>query len=109
MNILIDNRIIGNADKDRKVFTKHVQKSKHLFKKLDAWGIDAEVLDKLVEKDYRIIVKDRDESKNYYVTASEWKEKGDYLHFKPHRAQVFLPLVEFDAQVKKPHNSPTQT
>lgn len=74
-----------------KVFFKYVRESKHLYKALDAWGIDAEIFtDVLKGQAKKIIVIDKETGKTYKTDMSIFIAKGKYLHFKPHRAQVFL-------------------
>jgi len=75
-----------------KVFIKYVKESKHLYRKLDAWGIDAKIYtDVLKGQIKKIIVIDKENNNKTYKTEIEVFEKfGQYLHFKPHRAQIFL-------------------
>lgn len=92
----IERKIIGTLDPDRKVFSKKVSASKHLFKKLDAWGVDAQYLnDVLAPADYTIKITDTEEHIRYQTTAKHMLEKGTYFHFKSavrdYGAQVFLP------------------
>jgi hypothetical protein len=37
-----------------------------------------------------IVLYDKDEHKRYKATAKDFLENGKYLHFKPHRLQLFL-------------------
>ena len=83
-------RLIGYI-RDR-VFRKKVKGSIHLFKKLDAWGIDAEVFKKkLINEVDEIRVLDEEEGVVYQVGILMFDTHGKYLHFPPHRAQIFLP------------------
>jgi len=101
--IRINNRVIGTADYVNRVFDKDVKLSKHLFRKFDAWGIDAAYFtDILLEQEYTIRIFESEENIMYKVTAKEWdkqvKKKNNMaqiLHFKQgkvdHQAQTFLP------------------
>ena len=71
------------------VFSKEVYTSKHLFRKLDAWGLDAQTLRNMPIKE--IHVKDLEEQTKYVVDIQTILTDGTYLHFKPNRAQIFLP------------------
>ena len=90
--LIINNKNIGLVDKEHKLFIKEVSRAKHLFKKMQAWGIDARVFEKLIERGYDVVVHDRDTNGRYRQSAKVIKEKGTYLHFKGHGAQIFLPL-----------------
>lgn len=82
-------RKIGTLD--NRIFRKSVKKTKHLYKKLDAWGIDAEIFtDVLQFQADTISVFDKEENKEYKTSIEMFKKKGQYLHFKPYRAQIFL-------------------
>jgi hypothetical protein len=90
-------RIIGELFVDKGVFFKQVSKKKHLFRKLDAWGIDAEYFENvLLPNNYFIQILDKDENKYYGIEAQEFKKNRKFFHFKnpgeDHRAQAFLPL-----------------
>ena len=75
-----------------KVFKKTVSKKVHLLRSLDAWGIDAEVFTNVLmsEQCAVILIKDRDENKMYMTLPQIVKDHGEYKHYKPHRAQIFL-------------------
>lgn len=93
------NRVIGQLYEEDKIFRKVVQSSKHLFKKMDAWGLDADLLENtLVPGEHEIRILDKDEMKVYTITAKEFKRDGVYLHFKKgadHGTQVFVPRAKF--------------
>jgi len=93
-------RLIGILDDGRRIFTKHVRESKHLFRKLDAWGIDAQVFtEQLLPIKATIRVIDAETGTTYQVGSSVFHEHGSFLHFKDglntHRAQIFLPRGYF--------------
>ena len=75
-----------------RLFIKRVKKSTHLYKKLDAFGIDAETFNDVLlgQVDFIVII-DVEEKFRYATCLGMIQKKGKYLHFKPHRAQIFLP------------------
>jgi len=75
-----------------KAFIKYVKESKHLYRKLDAWGVDAKTYtDVLKYQVKKIIVIDKEHNnKTYKADIDTFEKFGQYLHFKPHRAQIFL-------------------
>jgi hypothetical protein len=89
-------RFIGTLNKN--VFSKRVSASRHLFRKLDAWGMDYEILYKLPEKTV-VRITDLESQTIYQVPIKEWKSQGIILHFKEgtadHNTQVFLPRDKF--------------
>lgn len=98
----LERKIIGTLDPDKKEFSKKVTTSKHLFRKLNAWGIDAQYLhDVLAPQDYTIKIVDTEEHVRYFTTAKFMLEKGTFYHFKTafvdYGAQVFLPRPLWDS------------
>jgi hypothetical protein len=95
--IYVDDRMIGYLIGN--IFRSERSKEKHLFRKLNAWGLDSDVLDRLVTLDGEIRILDKDEGTIYTTTAKHFKEKGQYFHFKDekkdHKTQLFLPLSEW--------------
>lgn len=88
-----DGKIIGIVSGD--TFSKKVKKSKHLFRKLDAWGLDKSVLDEIICNGVQIIkIHEVEENKDYIASVKDFIEKGvvDDFGYSP---QVFLPLVYF--------------
>jgi hypothetical protein len=85
------------------IFSKEVVKSKHLFRVLNAWGIDEDVLKKL-PADAKIIIHELEEDTLNKATKKDYKDYGEYFHFKDqkedHAVQRFLPLSRF--MVEKP-------
>jgi len=94
-------KMIGSLEGN--VFSKEVMKSKHLFRTLNAWGIDAKVLSQL-PADTKIVIHEREEDLLYTTTRGEYALHGAYFHFQQpredHDTQQFLPLKWF--QVDKP-------
>ncbi len=97
MMIKIGKKTIGEIIPDRKLFIKtSVNKSEHLFRVYDAWGMDSEYFEKvLLPSNYTIRVFEKEERTTYVTDAENYKKNGKYFHFKnegeDHRAQIFLP------------------
>jgi hypothetical protein len=93
--------MIGELLPELRIFKKNVELSKHLFRTLDAWGIDSKFFtDVLVPGGYEIEVYDMEEKKLYKVSAEKFKKFGEYYHFKQeqedHRTQIFLSRRYWD-------------
>lgn len=84
-------KIIGTLED--KVFKKTVKESKHLMRLLNAWGVDAQIFTDVLMSDqcHVIMVKDIETKINYMTLPSIVKKHGVFKHYKPHRAQIFLP------------------
>ena len=95
--VYLGRKNIGTLDRKKKTYRKVVRKSKHLFRALDAWGIDAAFFnDVLLPENYTIRVYDKDEKTTYEITADGFRANSQYFHFKnedtDHYTQVFCPL-----------------
>ena len=91
MRYYYDGKMVGTATK-RGVFTKTVQRKKHLFKAIPAYAIQCEVFDRLVEDGIeRIIIRESDTGYQYDVAIDVWVEKGIEMD-KGFGLQRFLPL-----------------
>ena len=94
-------RKIGEYNPETNQFYKEVKMSKHLFKKMNAWGIDGQFFENvLVVNDTLVEVYDKENETTYFVKAKKMKAKGQYYHFKgkeDHRPQIFLPLRYWDS------------
>jgi len=96
-------RGIGTYDPNRNEFKKWVHESTHLFRKLDAWGIDAEIFtERMKGKKMRIVVEDRETRITYLASPMRFEKFGKFFHFKSgatersHRSQIFLPRCYWD-------------
>jgi hypothetical protein len=93
-----DGRYVGYLKGN--VFRKIVESSKHTFRKLDAWGIDYEVLHKELPEKCAIRILDKEENVLYLTTATIWREKGTVMRFNKNGRedwpQSFLPKDYFD-------------
>lgn len=92
MQFKIGRKLIGTLTGD--VFHKEVFKSRHLFRALDAWGVDSNVLHKL-PNGTKIEVHELEEDKWYRTTKEEFLRLGEqYLHFRgpseDYLTQLFL-------------------
>jgi len=98
-------KVIGFLDYEKGVFIKEVYGSKHLFKKLDAWGIDAKFFeDVLLPNNFKIRIIDKEKDLVYEASSKTFKEKGYYYHFKGKedwRPQIFLPRKYWEKLDKK--------
>ena len=85
------------------IFYKHIEFSKHYFKKADALGLDVKILDALISKKIpRIILIDDESSKRYEVPSKRLFEKGWIYpkkgdqQFRKFQPQKFLALDRWD-------------
>ena len=85
------------------VFSKEVLLSRHLFRILNAWGVDSSTLRKLPEGT-KIELHELEEDKWYTTSKEEFLTRGEvYLHFitvEDYRTQLFLPLKFFKIKEK---------
>jgi len=95
-------RVIGKIYEEDCIFTKEVIGSRHLFRVLDAWGIDAKLFTEvLLPKNYIIRVMDVESHILYEIDAERFKDNSQYYHFnedklKDHRAQIFCSRKHWD-------------
>ncbi len=83
--------VIGEYDPDHLVFSKKIKGSKHILRKLDAIGIDAATFKNLIEAQCNVVmVEDTETGTKYMTTPDIIAKRGEYKHYKPHRAQIFL-------------------
>jgi hypothetical protein len=83
-------RTIGNIEGD--TFYSKRKKSKHFFRKANAWGIDNQTLNDLevIHGVKNIVIVDTESGKRYKTTVDNFKEKGFYLNYKDFNKQIFL-------------------
>jgi hypothetical protein len=98
---MLGRKKIGELNGD--TFFKEVLKSKHLFRVLDAWGIDSKTLNGL-PANTKIVIHELEEDLVYKTTKEKYLDGGQYYHFKEQRAdhltQLFLKRNKFE--VEKP-------
>mgnify|MGYP003508570785 FL=1 len=97
MQFKIGRKLIGTLENG--VFYKEAMKSKHLFRVLDAFGVDSATLHKLPQG-CKIEIHELEENKWYRTTKEEFLSLGEtYLHFEQpqedYRAQLFLRRHHF--------------
>lgn len=86
-------KCIGNYNEKKNTLTKFVKRSRHLFKSLNAWGIDGDAFAVHLEpQNATIVIKETEEKKTYSATAEEIKKHGRWMSFGDHGPQIFLPL-----------------
>ena len=90
--VMFRERRIGLYNTERNIFIKHgVKKSKHLFLKMDAWGVDENTFKNILKPGCRIIVEEVEENKRYETTKEKMLADGQYMNFGEHGLQLFLP------------------
>jgi len=87
------SRVIGNWDEDNRIFSKSIDSRKHVMRETDAIGIDADYFtNNLKNKSGATVeITEIDTGTIYTAPAQDFVEYGHFLHFKPYRAQIFLP------------------
>ena len=101
----LDGKIIGQYDRPTNTFRKFVNKKpkltdkhNHFHIKMNAWGLDADLIKTLPEKT-AIFLHDKVGKKTYGVPLETFKEKGQYRRFisdfRDNKAQIFLPLEDW--------------
>ena len=85
---------------DGKTLFKSVQTRKHLFRMFDAWGIDVELMDKiLVPQKAMIEIRDTQAKKLYRIDAETARGLGQFRHYEgidgDHGGQIFIPRSIF--------------
>jgi hypothetical protein len=103
--IKIHERVIGIFDEKKNRFVKTVSSSRHLFRKFQAYGIDAEFFVKeLLPHDTTIYILETDTGKKFKSQAKQWNDKNLFYHFNDeveNKAQIFFPRAEME-EIKDP-------
>lgn len=87
--IYYGNRAIGAVE--GRVFSKSVKRSKHLFRKLNAYGISQSVINELIEKKVETIkVTDVEGRVVYEVSLVDFIKNATPMQYED--MQLFLPL-----------------
>lgn len=90
--VMFKEKRIGIYDTDKNVYIKHgVKLSKHLFKKLDAWGVDENTFKNILKPGCHIVIEEVEERKRYETTREIMDAEGEYMNFGEHGLQRFLP------------------
>ncbi len=78
------------------VYCRKIKGSKHIYKKTNSIGIDARIfLEEIRLYCTEIRILDIETKTLYVCRVKVFDTMKSYLHFKPHRAQVFLPIKHF--------------
>lgn len=97
----VGKRMVGTYDNG--VFFKEINLSKHLFKVLDALGIDSKAINSLPETTL-VKIHDIEHDDVYTAIVGDFKKNGVYYHFKEekkdHHTQLFLSRKYF--KIEKP-------
>lgn len=94
--IQLDGKNIGLYDTEKNIYIKHgVKKSKHLFKKANAWGVDENTFKNILKPEAKIVIEEVEERKRYETDKETMGLNGQYLNFGKHGLQIFLPLEEW--------------
>ena len=104
MNIKIKtnkrDRYIGTYYPDINKFYKEVFKSKHLFRAINAWGIDSKLFTEVLEpKNSLIHIYDKEKRVDYKIDAQSFKKYSLFFHFKngeDNEHQIFCPIHRFE-------------
>jgi len=107
----IGRKNIGTYNEHTGIFYKEVKSSKHLFRMMDAWGIDSRTLDSLPGT-AKIVIDDVENRKRYETSKTVFDTFGEYFHFKSemddHQTQKFLRRSEFVVKDLEPEKQLTQ-
>lgn len=90
-----EGKSLGVYHEEQNVLYKRVKASQHLFRKLDAWGVDEAFVRDTLKPGGKIILYSSEEEKEYSATRETLLEKAKYLHFAGHGLQLFLPRSEW--------------
>lgn len=94
MKIQVDGKIIGELVNN--VFTKYVNDKKHLYRRLDAYGIDLKVFEEALEPTNAQIVIHSD-SGVYTTYARTYRTHGIVIN-EGFGRQIMLPRKYFDKE-----------
>lgn len=94
--VMFKEKRIGIYDTDKNIYIKHgVKKSKHFFKKLEAWGVDENTFKNILKPGCRIVIEEVEERKRYETDKETMGLNGTYMNFDKHGLQLFLPIAEW--------------
>lgn len=96
-NIYLENKkLAGFIEGD--TFTSVRYKTKHLFRKIGAWGFDESLLLQLQDRGVVwIVVSEQEEEVNYKMLLSEVMTSGVKRNYG-HGEQLFVPLLSFEEE-----------
>lgn len=83
---------VGTFDRKRNIVKKEVDRNIHLFRKLNAWGIDNNLLEG-ISFDTTILIHEKTDDQYYWLTKQEINEVAtDYIGYVEHGLQKMVPL-----------------
>jgi hypothetical protein len=96
-------RLVGHFDAGKGLLSMVRKESVHLFRALDAWGLDAEVFVDLYRNRglRKLRIEDKETGLVYEVLAKEFNSWATFLECKPHRTQLLLPRSKWTKRRKK--------
>ena len=89
-------KTIGKYYPATKEFRADKIKKEHFMIKHNAWGLDAKVVDFLLQRNATIIVKEKETKWEFKTSAGEFKLHGILEEHKQHRPQLFLSLDHWE-------------
>ncbi|MEW6770083.1 MAG: hypothetical protein AB1330_01640 [Bacillota bacterium] len=95
-------KTVGFIDHEQRCFTSSRQRSKHFHRKLNAWGVDADVLLQLGVRGVKdICIYDAENGLMYRTGLATFLERGIVRDFG-HGSQRFLPLKYWQVEASHP-------
>lgn len=85
-------KTIGKYFPDEKILRVNRTKSEHFMVKHNAWGLDAKVVDFLIQKGASVVIKEKETKWEFTSEAGNFKVYGILEEHKQHRPQYFLPV-----------------
>lgn len=96
-NIYLDNtKLVGYVEGDTFVSVRY--RTKHLFRKIGAWGFDETLLLQLKDRGIVwVIVSEQEEEVNYKMLLLELMDSGIKRNYG-YGEQIFVPLLSFEEE-----------
>ena len=89
-------KIVGKYYPDKHEFRAERTKTEHFMVKHNAWGLDAKVVDFLLQNNADIIIKEKETKWEFKTSAGDFKLYGILEEHKQHRPQLFLSLDHWE-------------
>lgn len=91
-----NKRIIGEYDKENKIFITHREGEKHLFRKYNAWAVDKKVVEMLQkEGNPLIVIIDVKNKVRYEISTKDFIKYANEIQYYEHRKQLYVPKEKF--------------
>jgi len=94
-------KVIGKYDPFKKLFTCERKKSEHFMRKWASWGLDAKVVEFLVQERAKIHLKDKETKWEYECEATDFTMYGRIEEYNQHRPQYFLNIDYWEVVTAK--------